>query len=367
MIRYLEDNRILHPSQYGFRSKHSTCTALLQMQDIWLEALNDNEISAVIMCDMSAAFDLVNHTLLLKKLQLYGFKESSLFWLKSYLDGRKQRVIVDGCLSDPLDLHTGVPQGSIIGPLLYICFTNDMPECVHEHHADELQTTDNSMFNIHCHSCGSISCYADDSTYSKSSQNAQMFKHDIDLKYKDIVEYINSNKLVINTDKTHLLVMCSRKSHDMHGNHGISLNTGSEIIHPTQHEKLLGGYISDDFTWNYFLRDGKESLYRTIVSRINILCKTSRFAPFKTRKTIANGIIMSKFIYLIQVWGLSCSGYLIRSLQLLQNRTARLVTGLDLFTSIDVLLQQCGWLSIHQLVIYHTLVLVYGIKLDKKA
>ena len=73
IISYLEDNMILHPSHHGFRSRHSTCTALWQMQDLWLDALDKNEITAVIMCDMSAAFDLVNHSILLEKLALYGF------------------------------------------------------------------------------------------------------------------------------------------------------------------------------------------------------------------------------------------------------------------------------------------------------
>ena len=173
---------------------------------------------------------------------------------------------------------------------------------------------------------------------------------------------MNSNKLVINTEKTHLLVMCSKISHDRYGNHGIFLNTGSENIYPVQHEKLLGGHISNDFTWKYYVRDGKDSLYRTIISRINILSKVSKFSSFKTRKTVANGIVMSKFIYLIQVWGLSSSGYLIRSLQLLQNRAARLVTGLDWYTPIDKLLQQCGWLSINQLVYFHSLALAYQVK-----
>ena len=259
-----------------------------------------------------------------------------------------------------------MPQGSIIGPLLYICFTNDMPECVHDHNSEDQGPLVNTNFNLDCLLCGSICCYADDSTYSKSSQNAQELTEEIDRKYKDIVEYINSNKLVINTDKTHLLVMCSQRSHNRHGNHGVCLNTGSEIIYPVRHEKLLGGHISDNFTWNFFIRDGKDSLYRTVVSRINTLSRISRFSSFKTRKTVANGIVMSRFVYLIQVWGLSCSGYLIKSLQLLQNRAARIVTGLDWFTPVDTLLQQCGWLSIFQLVHYHSLVLVYQVKADRK-
>ena len=85
MIEFLEHGQILHPSHHGFRSKHSTSTALLQMQDTWLDALDRGEMSAVVLCDMSAAFDLVNHGILLKKLELYGFQDKDLFLGRSYM------------------------------------------------------------------------------------------------------------------------------------------------------------------------------------------------------------------------------------------------------------------------------------------
>ena len=118
LAEYLEDNDILHPSHHGFRTKHNTSTVLLQMGDVWLEALENNEISAVIMLDMSAAFDVVDHDILLGKLDLYGLQESAVSWFEIYLGNRQQRVVIDGCLFDPLSLDAGVPQGSILGPLL---------------------------------------------------------------------------------------------------------------------------------------------------------------------------------------------------------------------------------------------------------
>ena len=100
MIEYLEANSLIHPSHHGFRSKHNTSTALLQMYHSWLEALENNEISAVLMLDMSAAFDLVDHGILIDKLRLYGFEECSISWVKSYLSRRYQAVCIDGALSD---------------------------------------------------------------------------------------------------------------------------------------------------------------------------------------------------------------------------------------------------------------------------
>ena len=133
MIRYLEENHLLHPSHHGFRSSHSTVTALVEMYDQWIEAFEHDKLSAVVMLDLSAAFDVVDHEILIQKLEIYGFEECYISWFRSYLSGRSQQVYVEGSLSDPLLLEAGVPQGSILGPLLYILFTNDLAEVVHQH------------------------------------------------------------------------------------------------------------------------------------------------------------------------------------------------------------------------------------------
>ena len=123
MMEYLESNGLIHPSHHGFRAKHSTVSALIQMFDAWIEVFEDSEVSAVIMLDMSAAFDVVDHQILLEKLTLYGFEDCAQSWIRSYLTDRSQRVYVEGSLSDALPLDCGVPQGSILGPLLYIIYT----------------------------------------------------------------------------------------------------------------------------------------------------------------------------------------------------------------------------------------------------
>ena len=369
-ISYLEENNLLHPSHHGFRSNHNTCTALLQMYDSWIQAFEENEISAVVLVDMSTAFDVVDHPILLEKLILYGFQESAINWIKSYLSERIQHVFIEGSLSQPLDVDTGVPQGSIMGPLLYILFTNDLPELIHddpETHPEVHQDAhvhpevNHIQYNTHCHHCGGICCYADDSTYSKSSNDPEKLKEEIDSKYQDISNYMAKNKLILNNDKTHLLIMTSSKNHKSHDNFNISLNTGDEIIQPSEHEKLLGGFISNDLSWNEHIRGNENSMFRIITSRVNALSKISQIADFKTRKMLANGIVMSKMIYLIQLWG-GCSDYLLTFLQKIQNKAARLVTKLNWFTPTHVLLTQCGWLSIRQLNIYHNMLQVYKIK-----
>ena len=151
--------------------------------------------------DLSAAFDMVDHHILLKKLELYGMDEQARDWMKSYLSNRTQVVMVDGCLSPPLSVPCGVPQGSILGPLLYILFTNDIPDLVHDHHVSFKSPTP------HCADCGSTVCYVDDSTFSLVETDPAVLSQKLTQQYDKISTYMAANKLVINGDKTHLVVM----------------------------------------------------------------------------------------------------------------------------------------------------------------
>ena len=111
-----------------------------------------------------------------------------------------------------------------------------------------------------------------------------------------------SNKLDLNSEKTHFLVMSTDRMHKINGNFGIVLDTGMETVLPQDHEKLLGCNISSDFAWNQHLRDDEFFLHRQLTTRINALRKISYAASFATRKMIANGIVISRIIYVIQIW-----------------------------------------------------------------
>ena len=132
LVEYMNTNDFFQPNHHGFRGHHSTSTAMIQMYDTWVQAVDKGELSGVCMLDMSAAFDVVDHGILLDKLKLYGFDEKSVKWMTNYLSGRTQAVCIDGSLSPFLSVDVGVPLGSILGPLCYVMFTNDLPETVLE-------------------------------------------------------------------------------------------------------------------------------------------------------------------------------------------------------------------------------------------
>ena len=121
---------------------------------------------------------------------------------------------------------------------------------------------------------------------------------------------------------------------------------------------LLGGLINQNLKWTEHILLSEESLVKKLGTRLNALKQIGKVADFKTRKMFADGLFMSKLIYLIPLWG-GCEKFLIKALQILQNKAARSVTRLGIYTPVKTLLNQCGWLSVHQLVFFHTVVLLY--------
>ena len=333
MFKYLSDNNLIHPNHHAYRPGHNTTTALLQMYDTWREGLEKGKMCGVCLLDMSAAFDTVTHELLIKKLALLGFKHDILQWFRSYLSDRRQCVSINWALSKFLPVSSGVPQGSVLGPLLYTLFVNELPEV--------LNNSSEAKKSAH------ICCFADDTTLTCQNSDHSELSRQLTESYTKVSNYMLNNGLKLNDDKSHLVVMASKGTKRSRSANLVEIITNTKNIRPTQNEKLLGCYIQEDLKWDHYLTEGNENLMKSLNSRVNALTQLSKLAAFRTRKSIGDGIFLSKLSYLITLWS-GCSKELLNSLQVIQNKAARAITrNWDISTSEN--LKQLGWLSVYQL------------------
>ena len=182
VYKYLTDRSLLYETQSGFRKHHSCQTALLRICDDLLQNIDNGRLSGVLFLDLSKAFDLVNHGILLKKLSLYGLQGKNLNWFKSYLSDRSQIVCHRGKTSESQKIMVGVPQGSILGPLLFTIFINDLP----------LSLTCNSHLDM----------YADDQTLLSSGLSISQVNNSLQNDAVSVNNWVKNNGMIINASKT---------------------------------------------------------------------------------------------------------------------------------------------------------------------
>ena len=329
-------NKLFHPNLHGYRRNRSTQTALLQAYDRWIRAAIEGKLSGVVMLDLSAAFDLVDANLLLRKLKIYGFESDICAWLKSYLVNRYQAVWIDHVLSDFLQCEAGVPQGSNLGPLLFLIFFNDLP------------------LSLNCAFDG----YADDSTISVSGTTVEEISTNLTENCTTVSNWMKGNKLKLNADKTHLLTVGTEarlriqdSCVEVHMD-GIKLTESED-----RKEMLLGCYISSNLKW----QKNVDYVMKKLQLRLTAIRNLGNKIPFGIKCKIAEGMFTSVLTYCLPVFG-GCNKSDIESLQIMQNSAARFVTNSEKRANRQEMFLQIGWLTVRQLIQYHTALCIFRIR-----
>ena len=339
IYEYFSKNSLFHPNLMDFRKNRPTLTAVLQMYDQWVRGADEGKINGVILLDLSAAFDLVDANILVEKLKIYGLEEDFIEWIASYLKDRKQAVWIDHVLSDWLDVTVGVPQGSILGPLLFIIFANDLP---------------------HSLTC-QLDAYADDSTLTSTKETVDEINEEMNENCTLVSEWMTENQLCLNADKTHLMVTGTSirlKKMDIANTIDIVMDGFKLEESEERFETLLGVQVQPDLKWSKHVEELKSKLK----TRLTGLRKTRNFLSYAFRKTVAEGIFNSVLIYCIPLWGGGDKGDT-QDLQILQNQAAQHVLLLPPRSNRKMMYDKLDWMSVNQLIFYHSVMTVFKIRL----
>ena len=232
MYDFIEKNKLLHSKQFGFRHNHSTTHALISLTESIKHHLDDKKKVAGIFIDLEKAFDTVNHKILCEKLKYYGFRGKINELINSFLSNRQQYVHLNGFDSIKLNTNCGVPQGSTLGPPLFLLYINDLRFC--------LKYVEASHF-------------ADDTCLVYASNKNKSLETNLNYDLKHLIEWLNANRLSLNVKKTKLLIFHSK--YDKSNLKDIFIKIQGQPLKSSQYIKYLGVYIDDTLSWNKHINE----------------------------------------------------------------------------------------------------------------
>ena len=328
----------MEPLQSGFRGKHSTATALLKITDDIFSAIDASECCLMVLLDFSKAFDTVNHKLLLTKLMYMGFNDSALNWFGSYLSGRHQKVKSGGNLSEWSSINNGVPQGSILGPLLFTILAADFRNCLKNmkfhQYADDLQTYISSKLN-------------------NMVNTVNLINEDME----NISQYSASNGLKLNYDKCKYMVIGSRQNianFDKLNLPPITLD--NHILEREKKLKNLGVIFDEQMSWVKHINKVVCKAYGSLRS----LYRFKRFLSENAKKSLCESLVLSHFNYCDTLFPF-VSKALEEKIQQVQNSCVRFIFIFILYDRdhISPLLIDLGWLNMKFRRIHHSLTMLY--------
>ena len=227
---FLELHNILYNFQFGFLASHSINHALISLTEMIKNTLDNKRFGCGIFLDLQKAFDTVNHEILLNKLEHYGIRGIALTWFRSYLSNREQYVSVNGYNSKNLNVTCGVPQGSVLGSLLFLIYINDIPN-----------TSSKFAFYL----------FADDTSIYFESGNLEQLQEVVNSELKHIKKWLDANKLALNVDKTNFVIFHSPQK-PLYEN--ITIKFGKQHVTKANHVKFLGLLLDENLSWKHHLR-----------------------------------------------------------------------------------------------------------------
>ena len=302
---FLNQTNQIYMGQYGFRSGHSCKNVIGELISAVLKGFQSNKYTVGVFLDLSKAFDTLKHKILLEKLHYYGIRGIAHDWFRSYLSDRKMRVKCyvsstgKTAFSDYVDVTYGAPQGSCLGPLIYLVFTNDLAKNITN--------------------CNTI-MFADDTTLYKTHNNLRFLKWSLEHEFSILLDWFRANKLTLNVDKTACILF--QKSGSVKQ---LELNLNGTIIPSVTTAKFLGMWLDRDLNWSAHM----SKLYTKLKTNKAMLRLGRNYMNEQTRKLVYHAHINSHIQYGLLLWGNNITKDQLNKLQRIQTECLQLVAPLN--------------------------------------
>ena len=318
LTEFLEVNSLISPKQFGFRPGHDTAQAMLDVVDKYYDLIDGGDTGCSIFLDLKKAFDTVDHDILITKLYSMGIRGVGLELFKDYLSNRHQCVDISGTLSSLQPISCGVPQGSVLGPTLFLVYINSIVYA--------------SSFEI--------TLFADDTHLFISATNTVALQQIINIEMTKIFNWLLINKLSINPNKTQILIFNQPRltPHTLH----VKLN--NVMIFPSASAKYLGVMFDDKLTWKHHVEYVVGKLSRSL----GILYRVNNLLPRDTLRTLYFAIFHCHLFYGISLWGFA-NKQDIKRIQVLQNKAVRLLAGVSLHANLNPIFVSLRILNIQKI------------------
>ena len=297
IYKFIINFEIISPCQHGFLKGFSTESAILSLLNFLHDTINNREVSLNIFIDFKKAFDTVNHRILFRKLERYGIRGLPLRLIESYFSDRCQRVRIGGGLSSSTTPSIGVPQGSILGPLLFLLYINDLPNF------------SNALATI---------LYADDTTLSIRGNSANTIIQNCNQQLNNFDTWAKSNRLTVNTNKTYFMLVTNQRMPDQLPS--VSLATSS--IEQRTTNKFLGVVLDERLNFG----DHVDMLCGKVARSLGILYKLRQYLPLQNLICLYYTFIYPYLVYCNLVWGNTFESHL-KPLVILQKKAIRVING----------------------------------------
>lgn len=331
-LRPIKDNNILMSTQSGFRKAHSCETALNLVLASWKDEKQHNKSVYAVFLDFKRAFETIDRDILIKKLFKYGIRGIENKWFGDYLSNRKQKTRINDITSDEKYNQYGVPQGSVLGPLLFILYINDIDKILK-----------------YC----KIYLFADDALIMIAENDPDEAIRKLNVDLASIFSWLCSNKLKLNVSKTKWMRI-GKRGHSIQQ----SLSIDNSAIEQVDTFKYLGVLIDNKLSFSPHI----EFTVKKVAKKIGYMYRTCYGMDRWTKTIVYQTIIEPYFEYCSSILFLSNQGDM-NKLQRLQNKAMRCIIGCDRYTPINDMLNELQWLNISQKTKFNTLVLIFKMKM----